>query len=116
MWSLGGTCGEHGQVVVAAADGAVGRRRVPDEELELAVAGGHGDVLVLHVPEVAEHVADGDHLPLEADEVDVAVLALGELEVDGVVAHGEPAGEPKDDAVAALPASMMAWASAMRRS
>ena len=54
--------------------------------------------LVLRVAEAAEDIAGGHHLALEADEVDVAVLALGELEVDGVVAYGKPAGEPEDDA------------------
>ena len=53
---------------------------------------------VLHVAEVAEDLADGHHLPLESDEVDVAVLALRELEVDGVVAHGEASGESQDHA------------------
>jgi len=46
--------------------------------------------------EIAEDVADGAGLSLEADEIDVAVLPLGELQVDGVVPDGEAAGEPQD--------------------
>ena len=53
---------------------------------------------VLTVAEAFEHVVDGGRLALESDEVDVAVVTLGKLEVDGVVMHGEAAGEAKDDA------------------
>ena len=97
MWSLGGTSEKTGRSSCAPP-----ARAAPlgagDEELELAVAGGHGHVLVLDVAEVAEDLADGDHLTLEADQVDVAVLALRELEIDGVVPHGQPAGEPEHHA------------------
>ena len=88
---------EHRQVLPRSA-----RRAAPlgagDEELELAVAGGHGHMLVLDVAELAEDLPDGDDLMLEADQVDVAVLALRELQVDGVVPHGQPAGEPEHHA------------------
>ena len=94
MWSLGGTSENTGRAPsVAAAAPSLGR-----EELQLAVAGGHGDVLVLHVAEVAEDLTDLHDLPLEPDEVDVAVLALRELEVDGVVTYGKSAGEAQDHA------------------
>ena len=37
-------------------------------------------------------------LSLQPDEIDVAVLALRELEVDRVVPYGQPAGEAEDHA------------------
>ena len=92
MWSLGGTSAKTGRAPAHDGRGASLRH----EELQLPVAGGDGDVLVLHVAEVAEDLTDLRHLPLQPDEVDVAVLALRELEVDGVVPHGEPAGEAQD--------------------
>ena len=97
MWSLGGTSVKTGSSTGRPARAAAGCR-IADEELELAVGGRHGHVLVLDVPEVAEDVADRDHLSLETDEIDVAVLALCELEVDRVVAHGQAAGETEHDA------------------
>ena len=55
-------------------------------------------MLVLDVAEVAEDLPDGGDLALEADQVDVAVLTLRELQIDGVVPHCQPAGEPEHDA------------------
>ena len=92
--------GVHGEAVADRGRPGAGRgarRRAGQEELQLPVACGHGDVAVLDVPEPAEDLADHDHLALEPDQVDVAVLTLRELEVDGVVPHGQPAGEAQDD-------------------
>ena len=69
--------------------------------LQLPGVGGLGDVAVLRVVERLEDVVDLLLLVGAADEVDVGVLAVHEVEVGAVAADGEAAGEAQLHALGA---------------
>ena len=93
-WSTSGASGGSSPGRSAGA-----HERLGLDVLELLGVGGLGDVAVLGVAETGEDLVHLLALRREADDVDVGVLAVHEIEVGAVAAHGESAGESQLDAL-----------------